>query len=50
MYCNGDGLATGRAEDGLGFSRAPVGTGPFKFVEWKTNTHVIIEPQPGLLG
>jgi peptide/nickel transport system substrate-binding protein len=25
------------------FSRAPVGTGPFKFVEWKTNTHVIIE-------
>jgi peptide/nickel transport system substrate-binding protein len=28
---------------GDGFSRAPVGTGPFKFVEWKTNTHVIIE-------
>jgi peptide/nickel transport system substrate-binding protein len=28
---------------GQDFSRAPVGTGPFKFVEWKTNTHVIIE-------
>jgi peptide/nickel transport system substrate-binding protein len=28
---------------GTDFLRAPVGTGPFKFVEWKTNTHVIIE-------
>jgi peptide/nickel transport system substrate-binding protein len=28
---------------GDGHLRAPVGTGPFKFVEWKTNTHVIIE-------
>jgi peptide/nickel transport system substrate-binding protein len=32
------------------FSRAPVGTGPFKFVEWKTNTHVIIERNPDYWG
>jgi peptide/nickel transport system substrate-binding protein len=28
---------------GEAFSRAPVGTGPFRFVEWKTNSHVTIE-------
>jgi peptide/nickel transport system substrate-binding protein len=28
---------------GADFMRAPVGTGPYKFVEWKTNTHVIME-------
>src|SRR5262245_51077454 len=33
-------------KQGEGFLRAPVGTGPFKFVEWKTNTHVIIERNP----
>src|SRR5678816_2323517 len=31
-------------------SWAPVGTGPFKFVEWKTNTHVIIERFPDYWG
>jgi peptide/nickel transport system substrate-binding protein len=35
---------------GDGFLRAPVGTGPFKFVEWKTNTHVIIERNPDYWG
>src|SRR4029078_7767293 len=32
------------------FSRAPVGTGPFRFVEWKTNTHVILERNPDYWG
>ena len=35
---------------GENFSRAPVGTGPFRFVEWKTNTHVIIERNPDYWG
>ncbi|MCI0548429.1 MAG: ABC transporter substrate-binding protein [Candidatus Rokubacteria bacterium] len=35
---------------GADFSRAPVGTGPFKFIEWKTNTHVIIERFPDYWG
>ncbi|MGH7268380.1 MAG: ABC transporter substrate-binding protein [Candidatus Rokuibacteriota bacterium] len=35
---------------GADFSRAPVGTGPFKFVEWRTNTHVIIERYPDYWG
>ncbi len=25
------------------FSRAPVGTGPFKFVEWRTNDRIVLE-------
>src|SRR5262245_7803877 len=37
-------------KQGEGFLRAPVGTGPFKFVEWKTNTHVIIERNPDYWG
>jgi len=35
---------------GDAFSRAPVGTGPFRFVEWRTNTHVIIERNPEYWG
>jgi peptide/nickel transport system substrate-binding protein len=37
-------------KQGESFLRAPVGTGPFKFVEWKTNTHVIIERNPDYWG
>jgi peptide/nickel transport system substrate-binding protein len=43
MYCMGIVSPTAVQKMGADFSRAPVGTGPFKFVEWKTNTHVIIE-------
>src|SRR5918996_6528892 len=39
MYCVGIVSPTAVQKMGQDFSRAPVGTGPFKFVEWKTNTH-----------
>jgi peptide/nickel transport system substrate-binding protein len=35
---------------GEAFSRAPVGTGPFRFVEWRTNTRVILERNPDYWG
>ena len=35
---------------GDGALRAPVGTGPFKFVEWKTNTQIVIERNPDYWG
>lgn len=46
------GIVSPTAVERLGqdFSRAPVGTGPFRFVEWKTNTHVIIERFDGYWG
>ncbi len=50
MYCMGIVSPTAVQKLGEGFSRAPVGTGPFKFVEWKTNTHVIIERNPDYWG
>ncbi len=37
-------------KQGEGFLRAPVGTGPFKFVEWKTNTQIVIERNPDYWG
>src|SRR4029450_9347599 len=43
LYCMGILSPTAVGKLGADFSRAPVGTGPFKFVEWKTNTHVIVE-------
>src|SRR2546421_1733233 len=50
MYCMGMVSPTAVQKMGSDFSRAPVGTGPFKFVEWKTNTHVIIERNPDYWG
>ena len=32
------------------YGRNPVGTGPFKFVEWKTNTSITIEHNPDYWG
>ena len=50
MYCMGIVSPTAVGKLRADFSRAPVGTGPFKFVEWKTNTHVIIERFPDYWG
>jgi len=50
MYCTGIVSPTAVQKMGEGFRRAPVGTGPFKFVEWKTNTHVILERNPDYWG
>ena len=50
MYCMGIVSPPAVGKMGPDFSRAPVGTGPFKFVEWKTNTHVIIERNPDYWG
>lgn len=35
---------------GVAFSRAPVGTGPFRFVEWRTNSQIVIERNPDYWG
>ena len=51
MYCMGIVSPTAVQKHGRRTSAGrPVGTGPFKFVEWKTNTHVIIERNPDYWG
>lgn len=35
---------------GAEFGRAPVGTGPFKFAEWRSNEAVVIEKNPDYWG
>jgi peptide/nickel transport system substrate-binding protein len=35
---------------GQDYGRNPVGTGPFKFVEWRTNTSITIERNPDYWG
>src|SRR4029453_8664596 len=50
MYCTGIVSPTAVQKMGEGFSRAPVGPGPFPFVEWKTNTPVILERNPDYWG
>ena len=34
-------------EKGKAYARSPVGTGPFKFVEWKENDYILLEKFPG---
>jgi peptide/nickel transport system substrate-binding protein len=33
-------------EKGKAYGRSPVGTGPFKFVEWKEGDHILLEKNP----
>ncbi|MGH1367100.1 MAG: ABC transporter substrate-binding protein [Maritimibacter sp.] len=35
---------------GADFGRSPVGTGPFKFAEWKSNERVVVEKNPDYWG
>lgn len=36
--------------DGLAINRAPIGTGPFRFVKWDTGQSITLEKHPGYWG
>jgi peptide/nickel transport system substrate-binding protein/oligopeptide transport system substrate-binding protein len=38
------------SQDGEGFGRHPVGTGPFKFVKWAQNQEIVLEANPVYFG
>ncbi len=48
----GLGIASPRAvtRAGTGFGKQPVGTGPFRFVEWRAGQEVVLEANPGYWG
>jgi len=46
MYCMGIVSPTAVQKLGADFSRAPVGTGPFKFVEWKEGDYIALDKNP----
>ncbi|WP_138422769.1 ABC transporter substrate-binding protein [Maritimibacter alexandrii] len=41
---------TAVADSGADYGRNPVGTGPFQFVEWKSNERVVVEKYPDYWG
>ena len=46
------GIASPKAVEkwGIEYGKHPVGTGPFKFVEWKVNQEVVLEANPDYFG
>jgi peptide/nickel transport system substrate-binding protein len=48
----GLGIASPRAviRAGTGFGKRPVGTGPFRFVEWRAGQEVVLEASPAYWG
>ena len=50
MICPSREIAKGVESFKQEFGRAPIGTGPFKFVEWKTKEQVVMEKNPDYWG